>query len=833
MKENQSVTLQTGTVIYDRYRILECLGIGSVAMVYKCQDQFLPGHVVALKVLFPRLSSDPNLVARFCQEIAASYIVNHRNVVRTFDYIHDGNLVALTMEFVPGGSLADLINGNLSMSIEDIVAKLSQMCCGVQAIHEVGIVHRDLKPENILISTDGTPKIADFSIAWTGAAAKLTKHGSVLGTVAYVSPEYLEFGHLDERSDLYALGIIAYEMIIGESIYKGTSLVENITKRVHSDPPAPHLVRHDCPEELSRIILKAMTRDRDRRYQTALEMYEDLRAFMPHAVPYDSSTSMAIIRAARNSIEEHEDDKTKPTNRCLRLVKKGALDHAQALPDHVNGQEQDKTPASEYGADEVEVPDKTAAEQAQGEHSGTDSQIDKKNSRASGEHRRKGQRSRFGTIVDKHNPESGDLWLTRDTTTVNLCSEHNESESNARCAQPQTLPQQLRQAAVGGGIFVSCLLALGLFAIGNFNLDDFKYAHANYRLSSADTSMIDSSSVALAPQGQPKSPDEQISTEQSRQTNASVVSEKRRENEEQTQVTHNVPIEAAAVNPLPSAGELTAGASVPTVQIVVSAPTALKSDLKAQEQSEVKIPAPEHREAAAEKLAKEKVETVPAKASTAERDLPKKAHIIQTPQPVLPLPAVAKQPAPQEQQILADNSATERARLNSEPKNDMAVDNAPYADDLAFEYKVKGSLLYRFAEFVEWPASKLAQREKQFSICLIGSNPFGSYADKMIAGKVTSRGEKVVVYRLTVFANPENLKTCHVAFLTGNTRPQLDNLLPVLRSSGVLTVTDQNGGGVINFSVSSGRVRFAIDKAEAEKHGLTINSRLYQLMQAN
>lgn len=250
-----------------------------MGLVYACRHRELGGHLVAIKVLFPEVAQDKVAAARFRNEIFASYGVSHNNVVRAYEYLREGDLIAYTMEFVGGGDLADRLGkpGKL-MPIDEIVRLLKQMCAGVQAIHDARIVHRDLKPENILLTTDNQVKIADFGIARTGYGPKLTEHGGVVGTIDYVSPEYMLNSQVDWRSDIYALGVLAFEMITGESPFRGDSVYATMTKRLKEDPPPPSSLRPECPRELDRIVLKAMVRDPAYRYQAASEIERDLNA---------------------------------------------------------------------------------------------------------------------------------------------------------------------------------------------------------------------------------------------------------------------------------------------------------------------------------------------------------------------------------------------------------------------------------------------------------------------------------------------------------------------------------------------------------------------------
>ena len=271
------LNLQPGTVVNGRYEVIRCLGTGSMGMVYACRHRELAGHTVAMKVLFSEVARDEVAAARFRNEIVASYGVSHPNVVRAYEYFRDGDLIAFTMEYIGGGDLADRIGGDDLIPVPDIVSMLTQMCSGVQAIHEAGIIHRDLKPENILLTSSGLVKITDFGIARCGTGPKLTEHGGVVGTIDYVCPEYLEQGQVDTRSDLYALGVLAYEMVTGEAPYKGKSVIETMTLRLRTDPEPPHHLRPECPIALSDIILKAMARNPEDRYQSAIEIAADLK----------------------------------------------------------------------------------------------------------------------------------------------------------------------------------------------------------------------------------------------------------------------------------------------------------------------------------------------------------------------------------------------------------------------------------------------------------------------------------------------------------------------------------------------------------------------------
>jgi serine/threonine protein kinase len=277
MTDPHTTSLQPGTVIGGKYEVVKCLGAGSMGMVYACRHRDLQGQLVAAKVLFNEVASDAVAAARFKNEILASYGVSHPNVVRAYEFVRDGDLVAYTMEFVGGGDLADRMARPELLSIAEILRLLSQMAAGVQAIHDAGIVHRDLKPENILLTNDGTVKIADFGIARKTGGPKLTEHGGVVGTLEYVSPEYMLRSQVDWRSDIYAMGVLAYELITGEPPFKGDSAYASISMRLQTDAEPPSHFRAECPSGLDRIVLKALRRDPEDRYQAATEMFYEIQ----------------------------------------------------------------------------------------------------------------------------------------------------------------------------------------------------------------------------------------------------------------------------------------------------------------------------------------------------------------------------------------------------------------------------------------------------------------------------------------------------------------------------------------------------------------------------
>lgn len=297
MTDEHLISLQPGTVIGGKYEVVKCLGSGSMGLVYACRNRELMGQMVAVKVLFPEVAADKVASARFRNEVLASYEVSHPNVVRAYDLLRDGDLVAYAMEFVGGGDLAERLSGSERIPIPEIVRLMSQIAAGLQSIHEAGIVHRDMKPENVLLTKDGNVKIADFGIARNRHGPKLTEHGGVVGTVEYVAPEYMLKSQVDWRADIYALGILAYEMISGEAPFTGESVYATMTKRLKTDPDPPSTYRPECPKELDQCVLKLMARDPENRFQSGLEIVEELQK-IASKYDYKLGTSAASVVGA-------------------------------------------------------------------------------------------------------------------------------------------------------------------------------------------------------------------------------------------------------------------------------------------------------------------------------------------------------------------------------------------------------------------------------------------------------------------------------------------------------------------------------------------------------
>ncbi|HEV2853337.1 MAG TPA: tetratricopeptide repeat protein [Thermoanaerobaculia bacterium] len=272
-----SILQTAGARLAGRYRLLDLVGAGGMGMVYRAHDEQLDVPV-AVKVLRPGLARDVQRLGRFKQELILARQVSHPNVVRTHDIGIDGETVFLTMDFVPGRSLDDWLAEEGKLSPKRAVAVARQIASALAAAHEAGVVHRDLKPANILIDESGRTAIADFGIARSLAATGSgpTLPGTVMGTPDYLSPEQARGAEVDGRADLYALGLILYEMLTGELPFAGGSQAEVIAQRITGTARDLRATGIAVPRPLVEIVRKLLQRDPARRYQSAREVLADL-----------------------------------------------------------------------------------------------------------------------------------------------------------------------------------------------------------------------------------------------------------------------------------------------------------------------------------------------------------------------------------------------------------------------------------------------------------------------------------------------------------------------------------------------------------------------------
>jgi eukaryotic-like serine/threonine-protein kinase len=274
--------LQAGDVLGGRYEILQMLGEGGMGAVYKAMDREL-NRPVALKLIRPELAANPSILARFKQELLLAHQVTHKNVIRIYDLGDADGVKYISMEFVEGVDLRALIqeraNEKKKFTPEEAVQITEQICRALEATHNVGVIHRDLKPQNIMRDASGRILLMDFGLARTVEGDGMTQTGALVGTMEYMSPEQALAKDLDQRSDLFTLGLILYELLTGKTPYSAESVVASLIKRTQER--AIPVSDHDgtIPQPLSNIVSKCLERDPKLRYQTAAELLHDLDAY--------------------------------------------------------------------------------------------------------------------------------------------------------------------------------------------------------------------------------------------------------------------------------------------------------------------------------------------------------------------------------------------------------------------------------------------------------------------------------------------------------------------------------------------------------------------------
>ncbi len=250
-----------------RYRLDDVVASGGAAVVWRAFDEHL-ARPVAIKLLHPHHANDATVVERFQREARAAAGLSHPNVVRIYDTGREDGIVWLVMELVEGPSLRDVLQRREPLDAVVVGAVGEQVARALAAAHTQGLVHRDIKPGNILIASDGTVKVTDFGIAkaLSGSDATLTNPGTVMGTAAYVAPEQLESTDVDARADVYALGVVLYEALVGRPAFSGDTPAATAAMRLTYELLPPRRARSDVPEELDEIVTRATRRDRTQRF---------------------------------------------------------------------------------------------------------------------------------------------------------------------------------------------------------------------------------------------------------------------------------------------------------------------------------------------------------------------------------------------------------------------------------------------------------------------------------------------------------------------------------------------------------------------------------------
>jgi eukaryotic-like serine/threonine-protein kinase len=262
------------TLFDGRYRIQRKLGAGGMADVYLAEDQEL-GRRVAIKILNGRHANDDQFIERFRREAKNAAALNHPNIVSIYDRGEAEETYYIAMEFLDGRTLKELIVSRGAAPINVAIEYARQILSALRFAHRHGIVHRDIKPHNVLVDGEGRVKVTDFGIARAGTS-QMTEAGSIVGTAQYLSPEQARGGEVDPRSDLYSLGIVLYELLTGKTPFDGETPVEIAMKHLSTAPKPPSNLRPDVPPELDMVVMRALAKNPDDRYESADEMEGDL-----------------------------------------------------------------------------------------------------------------------------------------------------------------------------------------------------------------------------------------------------------------------------------------------------------------------------------------------------------------------------------------------------------------------------------------------------------------------------------------------------------------------------------------------------------------------------
>lgn len=267
--------LAVGSTFAGRYQIIEELGRGGMGRVYKVLDKDID-EKVALKLLNPEVAADEKIIKRFQNELKFARKITHKNVCKMYHLAKKEETPYITMEYVPGEDLKSLIKSKEKLAGEEAISIAKQVCEGLVEAHELGIVHRDLKPQNIMIDEKGRAKIMDFGISRSLETKGVTEAGVIIGTPEYMSPEQVEGKEVGKRSDIYSVGVILYEMVTGRIPFEGDTALSIALKHKSEMPQEPRQINAQIPENLSRVILKCMEKDKEKRYEGADELLSEL-----------------------------------------------------------------------------------------------------------------------------------------------------------------------------------------------------------------------------------------------------------------------------------------------------------------------------------------------------------------------------------------------------------------------------------------------------------------------------------------------------------------------------------------------------------------------------
>ena len=310
-----------GRILANRYEILERVGSGGMAFVYRAKDLLL-NRTVAVKVLSPHYVADEEFIRKFKREAQAAAGLSNPNIVGVYDVGQDGDTYYIIMEFLEGKTLKQLLNENGPLPFTAALQIVKQIAEALRAAHKHGVIHRDIKPHNIMISADGHVKVTDFGIARAVTSSTMTNTGAMVGSVHYISPEQARGGFVGEKSDIYSLGVVLYELVTGQLPFSGDSMFSIALKHLQEPVPPPRKLDPTIPVEVERIILKAMNKDQAGRYHSADELLQDIQIVLREVGKKDNLQELVDRKRPPTSVPKPGKDDLDKTYVPLRSNEK-------------------------------------------------------------------------------------------------------------------------------------------------------------------------------------------------------------------------------------------------------------------------------------------------------------------------------------------------------------------------------------------------------------------------------------------------------------------------------------------------------------------------------
>ena len=306
-----------GELIAGRYELEELAGTGGMSSVYRARDNLLERHV-ALKLLHEYHGADAESIERFRREARAVAQLSHPNIVTVIDRGEDGGRQYIVFEYVDGENLKELVAREGPLPVRRALELAIQVGEGLACAHEHGVVHRDVKPQNVLLNGDGRAKVTDFGIARSlDVDHGMTQTGTVIGTSNYIAPEQASGRAVDERTDIYSLGVVVYELLSGDVPFPGENFVAVALRHVHEEPPSVLEVRPDVPLRLAQLVDRALAKDPDDRFPSMEAMVRELRACLAEQADPDAARTMIVPSRV---VKESRPRPTRPRRRAWPLV---------------------------------------------------------------------------------------------------------------------------------------------------------------------------------------------------------------------------------------------------------------------------------------------------------------------------------------------------------------------------------------------------------------------------------------------------------------------------------------------------------------------------------